>query len=195
MCALEAIKNQLPEAAKDIRINLAAVLGSELLSPEQRWGTAVACGAASRNKSLLQALLAAARSAVAEAVVDDALAAASLMAMNNVYYRFRHLIGKTSYGQIPARLRMQRLAKPATNKIDFELFSLGVSAINGCGTCMQAHEEELISRGVSESQVHDALRIAAVIYATAVALEAGRAMTRRGDDGGCLPTRESENDI
>ena len=56
-------------------------------------------------------------------MVEDAVAAAALMAMNNVYYRFRHLIGKPSYGDQPARLRMNRLVKPAASKVDFELFS------------------------------------------------------------------------
>jgi alkyl hydroperoxide reductase subunit D len=104
-------------------------------------------------------------------VVDDAMAAAALMAMNNVYYRFRHMIGKSSYSQMPARLRMQRIAKPLTNKPDFELFCLAVSAINGCEMCMRSHEEVVLQGGLSEDQVHDAIRVAATINAASVALE------------------------
>ena len=96
--------------------------------------------------------------------------------MNNVYYRFRHLVGKPSYGEKPARLRMNRLAKPATSKVDFELFSLAVSAINGCETCIQAHEKVVLEGGLTEDQVHDAVRIAATIHAAAVALEAGETL-------------------
>jgi lipoyl-dependent peroxiredoxin subunit D len=104
-------------------------------------------------------------------VIDDALASASLMAMNNVYYRFRHMIGKPSYSQMPARLRMQRIAKPASNKVDFELFCLAVSAINACEACVRSHEAVVIQGGITEEQVHDAVRIAATIHAAAVALE------------------------
>jgi alkyl hydroperoxide reductase subunit D len=93
------------------------------------------------------------------------------MAMNNVYYRFRHLVGKPSYGEKPARLRMNRLVKPAGSKTDFELYCLAVSAINGCGTCMESHEKVVTAAGLSEDQVHDAVRIAATINAAAVALE------------------------
>jgi alkyl hydroperoxide reductase subunit D len=93
------------------------------------------------------------------------------MAMNNVYYRFRHMVGKPSYEAKPARLRMQRIAKPATNKADFELFCLAVSAINGCEVCIRSHEAVVIDGGLTEDQVVDAVRIAAVVNAAAVALE------------------------
>jgi alkyl hydroperoxide reductase subunit D len=66
---------------------------------------------------------------------------------------------------------MQRIAKPATNKPDFELFCLSVSAINGCEMCIRSHEAVVIEGGLSEDQVHDAVRIAAVVHAAAVALE------------------------
>src|SRR5207248_9407332 len=93
------------------------------------------------------------------------------MAMNNVFYRFRHMVAKESYTQKPARLRMQRIAKPTTNKADFELFCLAVSAINGCEMCIRSHEEAVIAGGLAEDQVHDAVRIAATINAASVAIE------------------------
>ena len=131
---VETLRARLPEYARDAKLNLQSVLQPGTLTSDQRWGVAIASAAAARNRELLDALLADAKSGVSPAVVEDALAAASLMAMNNVYYRFRHIIGKPSYEQKPARLRMQRIAKPATNKADFELFCLAVSAINGCGS-------------------------------------------------------------
>jgi alkyl hydroperoxide reductase subunit D len=81
------------------------------------------------------------------------------------------MIGKPSYDQKPARLRMQRIAKPATNKPDFELYCLAVSAINGCEMCIRSHEAVVIEGGLTEDQVHDAVRLAAVVHAAAVALE------------------------
>ena len=118
------------------------------------------------------------RDAAAEvepAVIDDALAAASLMAMNNVYYRFRHMVGKASYAEKPARLRMNRLVKPSTSKVDFELFSLAVSAVNGCEACVRSHEQVVTQGGLTEDAVHDAVRIAAVVHAAAVSLELPKA--------------------
>src|SRR5262249_47740825 len=134
MPALEALRAQLPEAARDIKLNLQSVLQSGSLSNDQRWGVALAAAFTTRHSAL-----AAAAAAVSPAVIEDAKAAAALMAMNNVYYRFRHVIGKESYSQKPARLRMNRIAQPAASKVDFELFSLAVSAINGCEMCMRAH--------------------------------------------------------
>ncbi|HEY0787222.1 MAG TPA: carboxymuconolactone decarboxylase family protein [Thermoanaerobaculia bacterium] len=171
MKTLEEIRGALAEPARDTKLNLQTVLGQSSLTPAQLWGTAVAAAIASRNPELRDAVIAEARAKVAEAVVDDAMAAASLMAMNNVYYRFRHIVGKESYAAKPARLRMQRIAKPATNKADFELFCLAVSAINGCEACVRSHEAVVIEGGVTEDQVHDAVRVAATIHAAAVSME------------------------
>src|SRR5438445_7122509 len=171
MNATESLRARIPEYARDTKLNLQSVLQPGTLTAEQRWGVAVASAAASRNRELLDAVLADAQREVTDSVVDDALAAASLMAMNNVYYRFRHMIGKPSYDAKPARLRMQRIAKPATNKTDFELFCLAVSAINGCEMCIRSHEAVVIEGGLTEDHVVDAVRIAAVVNAAAVALE------------------------
>jgi len=171
MAALDAIRDAIPEPARDIRLNLQAVLQPGALSPAQRWGVAIAAAAAARHPALRDALVADAAAEVDAAVVNDALAAAALMAMNNVYYRFRHMVGKPSYGEKPARLRMNRLVKPATSKVDFELFSLAVSAANGCETCVRSHEQVVTAGGLGEDAVHDAIRIAAVVHAAAVSLE------------------------
>ena len=171
MEAIERLRQEILEPAKDVKLNLQAVLQGGSLTAEQRWGVAIASAVASRNERLRGAVLADARAEVAPAVVDDAFAAASLMAMNNVYYRFRHMIGKPAYSQKPARLRMNRLVKPLTNKADFELFSLAVSAINGCEACVQSHEAAVLESGLTDEQVHDAVRIAATIHAAAVSLE------------------------
>ena len=170
---LEAIREALPEAARDIKLNLQSVLSEGSLNRAQTWGVAVASAASARNRPLLDAIVADALAATDANVIDDALAAAAVMAMNNVYYRFRHVVGKPEYAQKPARLRMNRLAKPATSKADLELFSLAASAINGCEICVQAHEKAVRDAGLSEDHVHDAVRIAATIHAAAVALESG----------------------
>ncbi|MDB4967007.1 MAG: Alkylhydroperoxidase AhpD core [Myxococcales bacterium] len=178
MSQLEALRASIPDAARDIKLNLQSVLTSGSLTVDQRWGVALAAAFAARNPRLAEAVLADATAAVGPAVIEDAKAAAALMAMNNVYYRFRHVIGKESYGQKPARLRMNRLAQTAGPKVDFELFSLGVSAINGCELCVRAHEKAVLDGGLSEEQVHDAVRVAATVQAAAVALEIGDVAAR-----------------
>jgi len=172
MASLEDLRNSLPEVAKDIRVNLQTVLDVATLTPAQKWGVAAACAVASRNAQLRDAVLAEARTQAGDAVVEDARAAAILMGMNNVYYRFRHVVGKPEYAQKPARLRMQRLVKPETSRLDFELLCLAVSAVNNCETCVRSHEQAVVEGGLSDDAVHDAVRIAAVIQAAAVALEA-----------------------
>ncbi|MDZ4772671.1 MAG: carboxymuconolactone decarboxylase family protein [Planctomycetota bacterium] len=161
----------LPDAAKDLKLNLQSVLSDGSLSVEQRTAVALACAYVSRNFALRDAMQSDAQKTLDEAWLDDAMAAAALMSMNNIYYRFRHMIGKSSYNAMPAKLRMNRLANPRTSKLDFELMCLAVSAINGCEMCVKSHEHSLLELGANESQVHDAVRIAAAVYAAAVSLE------------------------
>lgn len=142
------------------------------LTPAQKWGVAVASAIAARNPDLRRAVIGDATEAVDPGVIDDARAAAGLMGMNNVYYRFRHMVGKPSYAAKAPRLRMNWMAKPLGSKADFELFCLAVSAINGCETCITSHEKVVVDAGRSEDQVHDAVRIAAAIAGMALALEA-----------------------
>jgi len=171
MSALDLARDAVPDSARDLKLNLQTVMAETSLSPAQRWGVAVTAAVTSRNARLREAVLADAREAVDAAVIEDAIAAAAIMGMNTVYYRFRHLIEKPSYKDKPARLRMNRLAKPAASKVDFELFSLAASAIAGCGTCLQAHERVVLDGGITEDQVHDAVRLAAVIHGAAIALD------------------------
>lgn len=171
MSLLDEARDALPDAARDLKLNLQAVLAESTLSPAQRWGTAVAAAVASRNARLREAVIAEARAQADPAAVDDGIAAAALMGMNNVYYRFRHLIGREVYAEKPARLRMNRIARPAGPKVDFELFCLAVSAVNGCESCLKSHEKVVLAGGLGEDQIHDAVRIAAVVHGAAVALD------------------------
>lgn len=171
---LEALGNRLPDSARDLRLNLGAVLGDGTLSLAQRWGSAITAAITARNPELRDAVLQGARAAgVDEAVIDDARAAAAIMGMNNIFYRGRHLIGKESYQKKPARLRMNRIAKPATTRLDFELFCIVASAITGCGDCLKSHEHTVIEGGLTEDHVHDALRIASVVNGFAISLSLG----------------------
>ena len=173
---LQRIRDVLPEAAKDIKINLGNVLVPGALNASQVFGVALASAYTTRNSELIVALVAEARSAdIAPGVFEDAKAAAILMAMNNVLYRFKHVLGKDDYQQRPAKLRMQRLAQVSSNKADFELFCLAVSAINNCQTCMASHEASVLGHGLGPDHVWDAVRIASTISAAAVALEVGEA--------------------
>lgn len=167
----DTLREAFPDVARDIKINLSNVLQPGTLSAAQTWGVAVAVAYAARNARLTAALVADAKaSGVEDPVLEDARAAAVLMGMNNVYYRFRHLIGKESYAEKPARLRMMRLKQAATNQPDLELFCLAVSAVNNCEACTRSHEAVVLEGGLTEDQVHDAVRIAATVNAAAVAL-------------------------
>jgi len=173
--SINDIKASIPDYAKDIRVNLGSVVsedGSPNLNAQQLWGTALACAAACGHKPLLEAVQADASAHLDEAHSNAALAAAALMGMNNIYYRFLHLAGNDEYQQLPARLRMTVIGNPGIDKADFELYSLAVSAINGCGMCITAHEKVLQQAGISASAIQDAVRVAAVLHAAAQVLRA-----------------------
>lgn len=174
MSQLELLRESLPEVARDIKLNLSAVLQPGPLTDAQRFGVAIASAHSVRSGQLASALTQDARAAgVTDAVIEDAVAAAVLMAMNNVYFRFRHQVGRETYSQRPARLRMNRLVAVKGTKADFELMCLAVSAINGCEACVRAHEKAVLEAGLSEDQVHDAVRVAATVNGAALALTLG----------------------
>ncbi|MBX9700344.1 MAG: carboxymuconolactone decarboxylase family protein [Acetobacteraceae bacterium] len=173
--SLEALRNRLLDYAKDQKLNLGSLAAEPALTEQQRAGTFIVSALASRNAEVTRAIVAEFGPNLAPGALAAAKAAASVMGMNNVYYRFTHLVGG-DYARMPARLRMNVMAQPGVEKPDFELWSLAVSAINGCGMCMESHEKTLLQHGVSKEAIQAAVRIAAVVHATAVTLEAEAAL-------------------
>lgn len=169
--SLEALRNRLPEYAKDLKLNLGSLAAETVLTPQQLAGTFVASALAARNAEVTAAIVAEFAPRLSPEALNAAKAAAAIMGMNNVYYRFTHLVGG-DYPTMPAKLRMNVIGNPGVDKVDFELWSLAVSAINGCGMCIDAHEKVLREAGVSTAAVQTAVRFAAIIQSAAVALEA-----------------------
>ena len=175
MITLDTIRDRLPDYARDLKLNLGSVLspaGAPGLTEKQIWATALAAAIASRHLPLAHDLETLARAHLSDADVTGARAAAAVMGMNNIYYRFLHLVEDAEYKTLPARLRMNVIANPGIASQDFELLSLAVSAINGCGTCVASHERALRQHGLPREAVQSAVRIAAVIHAVAGVLEA-----------------------
>ena len=174
--SIDTLKGKLPDYAKDLKLNLSGVFNTPNLTPQQAWGTAVASALASRQPDVIRAVVADAGQHLEPAALNGAKAAAAVMGMNNIYYRFVHLSANKDYAQMPARLRMNIIGNPGVDKIDFELWSLIVSAVNGCGLCLDSHEKTLRTADVSKDAVQQALRIASVVHAVAVTLEAEQAL-------------------
>lgn len=168
---LETLKNRLPDYAKDLKLNLSSLAMEPSLSEQQRAGTFIACALASRNAETTRAIMGEFAPKLSPEALDAARAAASIMAMNNIYYRFTHLASQPDYKQMPAKLRMNVIGKPGVEKADFELWSLAVSAINGCGMCIDAHDKILRNAGITAEQIQSAVRIASVVHAVAATLD------------------------
>ena len=168
--SLDALRDALPAYAKDLSLNLSSLAAETVLNDQQKWGSFLACAYAVGEPTTVKAIEAAA--VLSPEAKTAAKAAAAMMGMNNIYYRALHLMGNAEYRTLPARLRMNIIANPGVDKIDFELWCLAVSAINGCGACLDAHEAELRQRGLTAPQVQTALRIAAVIHAVSRVLAA-----------------------
>jgi alkyl hydroperoxide reductase subunit D len=176
--SLENIRDSLPDYARDLKLNLGTVMtpaGAPGLSERQIWAVALASAAASRNAAFTREIEALAGAHLDAAHVQAAHAAAAIMGMNNVYYRFLHLVEDEEYKQLPARLRMNVIGNPGIDKYDFELLSLAVSVINGCGTCVIAHERQLRQHGMGREAIQSAVRIAATVHAVARASESAKA--------------------
>jgi lipoyl-dependent peroxiredoxin subunit D len=169
--SIEAIKSRIPDYARDLRLNIGNLAAEPALSDVQRAGTFIACAIACREPSLIEAIVSEFAPALSAEQLSAAKSAAAIMAMNNIYYRFTHLTSNAEYGKLPAKLRMNVIANPGADKQDFELWALAVSAINGCGMCVDSHEKILKEHGVTTEQIQAAVRIASVVHAVAVTLE------------------------
>ncbi|HET8726130.1 MAG TPA: carboxymuconolactone decarboxylase family protein [Alphaproteobacteria bacterium] len=169
--SIDVLKSALPDYAKDLKLNLSNVLATPGLSEQQVWGTALASALASRNTAVIKAIGAEAAKHLSDDAQKAAKTAAAIMGMNNVYYRFVHLSSQKDYATMPAKLRMNAIANPGVESLDFELFSLAVSAINGCGMCIDSHEQVVVKKGATREMVQDIVRIASVIHAVAVTLD------------------------
>lgn len=168
---LQQLKDKLPEFAKDIKLNIhnlfANIHGSGL-TESQFYGTCLAVAYSLKNESIIEAMQG---MVVHEmAITKAAQIAATIMAMNNVYYRATHLAEDKELAGMPASLRMNGMINPGVPKVDFELYALAVSAINGCGLCIESHVKQLVQHKVSKLAIQTTLRIAAVLQGLNMAL-------------------------
>ena len=173
--SLESLKALLPDYAKDLKLNLSSLAAETSLTQQQLAGTFIVSALASRQPQVIAAINDEFGPKLEPAALNAAKAAAAIMGMNNIYYRFVHLAGG-DYKKMPARLRMNVMANPGVEKVDFELWSLAVSAINGCGMCLEAHEKVCRDHGLSAEQIQAAVRIAATVHAVARTLSAEEAL-------------------
>ena len=169
---LEALLESLPDYAKDLRLNWSSLANASDLTDSQRWGCFIAAAYGARCPRLLAAVEAEAAAHVTPQLLAAAKGAAAIMSMNNIYYRFLHMVEDGEYQKLPARLRMNVIGNPGIDKLDFELLSLAVSAINGCGKCVSSHEKVLLEKGVTEEVILAGVRIAAVVHGIATTLDA-----------------------
>ncbi|PWE18537.1 alkyl hydroperoxide reductase [Marinicauda salina] len=173
--SLDALKERIPEYAKDLKLNLSSLARETVLDDQKKFGAFLAAAYAVGEPETLKSIAAEVEGKLSGEAVAAARAAASIMGMNNVYYRFLHLVKSPDYKTLPAKLRMNVIANPGVDKADFELWSLVVSAINGCGACIDSHEAELRKAGLSTEQIQAGVRIGAVVNGVAAVVRAENA--------------------
>ena len=175
--SIAELKNKIPDYAKDIKLNLSSLSTDETLDAQKLWGTFLASALATGNAQVIAAIEVEAANHLSDEAQTAAKAAAAIMAMNNVYYRFVHLAKNKEYQTLQAKLRMNVIANPGVDKVDFELWSLAVSAINGCGMCIDSHEAELRKAGLSTTEIQTSVRVASVVSAVAAVLAGENALS------------------
>ena len=165
--SLKEFADTLPDYAKDIRLNISSLLNDQMLGDQRKYGLLLACAHGTGYQPIVQATEREVEEKLLDAAKNAARGAAAVMAMNNVYYRFVHLASNQEYAKMPAKLRMNVIGSPGIDKADFELFSLAVSAMNGCGACIDSHEKVLRDHNVNADIIQTAARVGAVMAAVA----------------------------
>ncbi len=174
---IDALRDRIPDYAKDIRLNLGSLASETSLTDQQKWGAFLASALASRNAEVIREIAADAAEKLSGEALQAAKSAAAIMGMNNVYYRATHLMSAEEYATLPAKLRMNVIGNPGVDKVDFELWSLAASAVNGCGMCLDAHEKVVRKAGLSTEQIQASLRIASAVHAAAAVLDGEAALS------------------
>ena len=161
---LQTLDNSDARYIRDLKVNVGNVLVTSHVTEKEAALLALAITANQKNNVLIAGFqkLATEKEATIEEQ-NEAISCASLLAGNNVFYRFRHFQQKESYNTMQAKIKMNIMMKPVLGKEFFELISLAVSAVNGCEMCVNAHEHSVIELGATEERVWDAIRLAAVI--------------------------------
>jgi len=173
--SLDALMDTLPSYAKDLKLNFSSVIRQQTdLTEQQLWGTVAACAMASRNQDLTATALEEAANHMTPQALEAAKGASAVMGMNNIFYRFLHLTSNEKYATLRAGLRMNVIRTHGIDPLDFELWCTAVSAINGCGACVDSHEKVLREKGFGEEKIMAAVRIASVLHAIAVVLDTER---------------------
>lgn len=169
---LQQLKDRIPDFAKDIRLNLDAVVARSSLAPEDATAVALAAAFAARSRPLIDAFSA----ATPEAERQAALTAAALMGMNNVWYPFVEMADDADLKTMRPELRMNAYASHGgVSKLKFEAYALSASIVGKCHFCVKSHHDLLKAEGMSMQQLRDVGRIAAVVNAAAQVIEATRA--------------------
>ena len=165
--ALSLLEKGESRYLRDLKLNFTSTLTSAHLTAKECALLGLSTAVNNNNVPLTTFFTKYAEEQGADAAeIAEAVGCASLLASNNVFYRFRHFTQKEKYTQIPARIRMQLMMKPVTGKEFFELMSLAISAVNGCEMCVNAHEDSLIKLSTAEERIFDAVRIASLITST-----------------------------
>jgi alkyl hydroperoxide reductase subunit D len=172
---IDTLIDGLPNYAKDLKLNYSTLVRqNNELTAQQLWGTVVASAIASRNAELTAGALEEGAKHLTPQALEAAKAAAAVMGMNNIYYRFLHLTSNEKYSTLPARLRMNVMRTHGVDHIDFELWALAVSAINGCGKCVDSHEKVVREKDTSEETILAIVRVASVLHAIGAVLDTER---------------------
>lgn len=159
MSWVDLVKEHIPDFAKDLRLNLDAVVNRSTLDPVVANGCALAAAAATGNQRLIKAI-----------TFDDAAemvaarTAAAIMGQNNAWYPYVEMAGDEALRGLPAQLRMNAIASHGgTTKDRFEAYSLAASIVGKCHFCVKAHYDGLKGMGYTVEQLRDIGRIASVI--------------------------------
>ena len=149
---------------KDLKINVGNALKYETLTEKESTLLALSVAINEKIKSLEYSFIEKAKLiGVSQEEILETYACVSLLNVNNVFYRLRHFTKKEFYQNTPAGIKMTLMGSPSLGKEFFELMSLGISSLNGCELCVNAHEDSLLKLGTSQQRIYDTIRLFANI--------------------------------
>ena len=165
MSWVDQVKESIPDHAKDIKLNLDAVMNRSGLDEVDAHACAFAAAVAAGNGDLAFEISMNGPLAGTDER-EAAKTAVALMGMNNVYYPFVEMTEDPDLKGLPPGLRMNAYANHGgVSKKKFEMYALAASIVGKCHFCVKNHYDVLKKEGMSVTELQAVGKIAAVINA------------------------------
>lgn len=170
------LEKLIPDYAGDILENFKKIFTEqqEGLSEIQVAGIAIATCLVKKNEKLLNIIKFNNKFLIDEQEMNGLKSAVAIMLQNNIYYRYFGEIDIEEVKVLPSDLYMTVISSPPIDQVNFEIYMLATSIVNGCKYCCSVHSKKLMKKGVEAIALRNIAKIVAIVAGVSDIMEIER---------------------